>query len=92
MNCLSCNGTKEIHGFGCPGFKPITMPCPLCKGTGEISEEQSQWISHGKKLREARIALRRTLREEARLRGVGMAEWSDIEFGRVFNLDRELPK
>lgn len=90
--CPECKGNGFKSGFVCPGFKPITLPCALCKGGKVISEEQMRWVEHGVKLKAARLAKRIPLRESARLQGIMASELSDIEFGRVNNLHIELPE
>ena len=86
MECPRCKGEKVIHGFGCPGFKPIAIPCPQCDGSGSVISEMAQWIEHGKKLRDERVKRRITLREMAKFKGLSAVELSDIELGRVNNL------
>ena len=84
--CPECNGEGSTTGFGCPGFKLITLPCTLCKGLKVITDEQAKWVEHGAKLREARLANHVSLRESARLKGILPSELSDFEFGRINNL------
>ena len=90
MKCPECKGEGSTTGFGCPGFKLITLPCMLCKGEKVISDEQMKWVNHGAKLKETRIAKKITLREAARLKDILASELSDIEFGRINNLHIEV--
>ena len=90
--CPDCKGNKVIHGFGCPGFKPMTLPCLRCKAEGTIPEEMLKWIEYGEKIRKAMKILERTTREEAKRRGIDVVDWSAMMFGRVNNLDKEMPR
>lgn len=81
--CPTCNGEKVLHGYGCPGFKPITMECYDCKGTGEVDDVQKVWREHGETLRKFRQARDLSLREAAAWAEVKPSHWSDAEHGRL---------
>ena len=83
MICPSCKGEKVLTGYACPGFKPYTRACDRCAGTGEVSDLAMDWIRRGEEMRRERIARDMSIREEARRRGIGAAELSDMEMGRV---------
>jgi len=50
---------------------------------GSVSEQRAEWIEFGASLRLQRQALGRTLREEAKRRGMTMTRLSDMEHGRI---------
>jgi hypothetical protein len=79
--CPECKGEGAVHGFGCPGFRPITIPCDLCKGTKEVDRKFLRWIAMGEQLRVDRRARNKTLREEAQERGMKASDLSDMERG-----------
>ena len=54
------------------------MDCPRCGGTGEIEDPREQ----GKRLRDLRVRLGRTLTEVAAAMGLSKAYVSDLELGR----------
>lgn len=81
--CPECSGLGVIHGFGCPGFRPIQLPCSMCMGVKEVDRRVLQWIAQGSQLREARRARGKTLREEAQSRSLAASLLSDMERGVV---------
>lgn len=83
MICPRCHGEKVMHGFGCPGFRPMTFPCPDCGGAGEIPDERAGWIEAGQRMQKARVDRGVSLREEAKRLGVSAVLLSDVEHGRL---------
>jgi len=80
--CPDCKGSKQLSGFGCPGLKPITIPCITCRGTGEVPEEMTlAWMPLGKKMKENRRARGMSLREEAKRRRMQPSVLSEMERG-----------
>ena len=89
MICPDCKGKSKIFGIGCgnQGCRPMEMKCFRCKGTGEISQEMMRWIEVGKKIRESRMNRDISLRSEAKRLNMLPSFYSDIESGRVENLN-----
>jgi DnaJ-class molecular chaperone len=83
MTCPECKGEKHHLALACPGARLLKMPCHVCQGSGEVSEEQAQWIIEGERMRKDRRNRGLTLRREAERRGMKPVELSDMEWGRV---------
>lgn len=83
MIAVNCPDCKEgfILGFGCPGFKPIKIPCELCGTTGKVAPHILEWKKRGSELRKDRIARGNTCRAEAAQRGMDVIELSEMERG-----------
>lgn len=84
MTCPSCKGAKGGHGFVCgaKGGDVRWLPCSVCGGSGEVTEERAVRIQEGTAFRLDRAVSRgKTLREEAARLGVDMVELSAIEQG-----------
>jgi len=90
--CPSCNGAKGSEGFvicdtrkGPYGWNsgPRWFPCTLCRGVGEITDEQEQWRLCGLAMKAARLAADRSITEEAKRRGINPSLLSGMEHGRV---------
>lgn len=86
MNCSTCGGAGKLSGL----IKPTkgacylgSLPCPSCKGTGEIGEAQAQQMADGERRRRDRIHRGVSLKEEALRLGISPAALSDLEHGRV---------
>jgi DnaJ-class molecular chaperone len=58
------------------------VDCISCKGSGEITQEHAARIVAGRKMRDARVAQRKSLMEAAAERDMSPAELSAIEMGR----------
>lgn len=56
--------------------------CLSCRGSGEITPEYAARIEAGRKMRDERVAQRKSLVEAANERGISPAELSAIEMGR----------
>ena len=78
--CPDCNNGK-IFGMGCPGFKPMALTCPRCKGTGIIDEVMLKWIKAGSILRYNRLNRDIGLREEAKILKIRPSLLSEYERG-----------
>lgn len=83
VKCPDCNGEGVSRGFGCPGFRPIEIPCLMCKGKKEITEEQLQWIKDGEAMRLDRRARDMSVREEAKRLGIKASDLSLMEMGMI---------
>lgn len=83
--CLVCGGSKVAVGIACGPSAPgrFEVPCPPCKGTGQVSDEhfaarlRQQATSDAR--RADRLARNLGLREAAKERGVGVLEYSRWE-------------
>jgi len=84
MKCPRCEQGK-IYGIGCgsDGPKPMIIDCFLCKGSGEITEQQSKWCDFGRGLRDLRISHNVTLSEAADLLRVDIIKLSHMECGFI---------
>ena len=78
--CPDCKDGK-IFGFGCPGFRPMALTCPRCKGTGIIDEVMLKWIKAGDILRNNRRNRNLTCREEAKRLKIRFSLLSEYERG-----------
>ena len=92
MICPSCNGAKGSEGFvicdtrkGPSGWStvPRWFPCTLCRGSGEITDEQDQWRIVGAEMKAGRLAADLSLTEEAKRRKMKVSVLSDMEHGRI---------
>ena len=83
MRCPECQGKGEILAIACPGFKPVKIPCELCRMSGELSPEQAQWVKEGEAMRKDRVGRGLTLRAEAQRRGMDPLRLSHMERGIV---------
>lgn len=84
MICPDCNGEKKVfahvnRGEQGSGFGWIR--CFRCKGSGDVPDEQAQWMSEGIKRRCDRVARGLTLREEAERLGIAVTTLSAVERG-----------
>ena len=80
--CPDCKGAKELHGYACPGFRPITIPCSLCMGNGEVPESVIEAVENGKAMRADRLARGLSQREESARLHISPVELSHLEGGR----------
>jgi hypothetical protein len=88
MICPDCKGagtTVANHVSYADGRHGYNVPlrCSRCKGEGTVPEAMADWIARGKAMREKRLAANRNLLEEAQRRGLGIAELSKMEFGKI---------
>lgn len=85
VTCPSCKGKGGGWGIMCgPGGDRMgSLPCFLCKGAKQITEEHAARYAMGRRMYRERIARRVTVREEAARLGVGFGEWSRLEHGGV---------
>jgi transcriptional regulator with XRE-family HTH domain len=89
MICPTCGGSVENfvtfirYASGHTGPPSRMLPCHQCDGTGEISDEQSDWIKLGEIMRRERIGRNVGLREEAERRGMRPSTLSKMEQGRM---------
>jgi hypothetical protein len=64
-----------------PKFKTPTLICDLCRGSGIVNGFVLKLRAAGQLMRSQRVALGRTLRDEARRLGIDPARLSRIERG-----------
>lgn len=84
--CPSCGGKGSVAAFvdtAERGWFDPTLPCPLCKGRGRISEQQAAWLAAGRAHYVARVARRESVLECATRLGIRVSELSAMEHGRV---------
>lgn len=81
VKCPDCKGEGVTHGFGCPGFIPITIPCLLCEGAKVVDAKVLEWKKIGEQMRQNRIERGKTLRVEAQERGLDAVVLSEMERG-----------
>lgn len=80
--CPTCNGTGTTEAMACPGFRRITLPCPRCAATGDITEERAAELAAAERLRRDRLDRGLTLRQEAARLGISAPELSRMENAR----------
>jgi methylphosphotriester-DNA--protein-cysteine methyltransferase len=84
MTCPSCHGRGQAFMFSTHADGRCSagyQDCLRCKGKGQVPEEQRAWIEDGARMRDARIAAGRSLRQEAARLGITAVELSEIERG-----------
>ena len=81
MKCPNCGGKGFITGFGCPGFRPMMLPCEFCNQTGELSDEWDYRPEDGARIRRARKDREETMRTVAKRRKVSVVIVSHEERG-----------
>jgi hypothetical protein len=86
MICPGCNGGKRIFVKGAalpddPAW--AAYDCLRCAGAGVVTPELDALWCAGAQLRERRIAAKWSLREAAAWHGISLAQYCDIENGRV---------
>jgi hypothetical protein len=83
--CPSCDGRGGGQAFVCgPNVGGMRwMPCSFCEGAGRVAPGRAGFYGRGRELSAARLAKGYTTREIAKLYGVSLGRWSDLEHGRV---------
>lgn len=81
--CGSCGGSGKVTGFQCPGFRPVTMDCFECEGSGVMTIDRKSRLNWAGSLKAARMSHRMSLMEYAKWLGVRPHELSDAEHGRT---------
>lgn len=81
MQCPKCKGSKWVTGYLEPGFRPASMQCPDCNGTGEVDDRHLDWLKRGQALREYRMTPYRNLREVAAILDIDLVAYSRMERG-----------
>ena len=79
--CPECRGKGSVKAFGCPGFKPLVLPCQMCNGLKTVEAKILLWVKLGEELRQDRRSRQKTLRAEAQERGMKASDLSDMERG-----------
>lgn len=88
MICYDCNGTGETvashvsYADGRHGYN-VRSKCSRCGGNGVIDSMVADWMVKGNVMRERRIAAGRSLRDEAKRRGLSPYVLSQMENGRI---------
>ncbi len=88
MPCPDCRGSgrtiaSHVRYASGGGACNVPMKCSQCGGTGQIPDAMLDWIARGKAMRDRRVEVeRRSLREEAKRRGMSPSELSAMEQGR----------
>ncbi len=85
--CPTCKGEKRPLAHVNPGpgrpHRWERLPCPTCKGAGEVDDEHLARIENGRQMRAERLARLEGLNEAAKRLGMTPAELSAIERGTV---------
>jgi len=79
--CPECAGEGKFHGLGRPGYRYMILDCPLCAGTGELTEDQFARYRSGKLFRRFRLKLGLGLQACADQLGISTSELSNLERG-----------
>ena len=77
--CPRCEGAKVMFF----AFRAGSIPCFLCNGIGEISDEQAEWIKLGASHRLLRMKQGLSVREMAKQLGITVIQLSDMELGKT---------
>ena len=77
MICPICKGELFLRGFH------FLLTCHFCNGSGEVSDEVTEWRRKGEILKNKRIAKRLTLRKASQLLRRTATSLSDMEIGKV---------
>lgn len=77
--CIDCDG----HGFIPAAFKPISIPCRMCGGTGDMLSIQRQWREAGERHRQKRLNNFENLRDCAKRLNLDVIVLSDAERGVI---------
>lgn len=91
--CPMCSGdgfiiaAGIIYAEGHSGPPVDRLPCPRCSGKCSISWDEFRWGLKGDQLRSERENMGLGLRQAADLWGMKPSELSDIESGKVDNLE-----
>lgn len=84
--CPVCRGDGTVAAFldtAERGWFDPALPCSLCGGTGQISEQQAAWRTVGRAHYRARVARQESIMECADRLGIRPAELSAMEHGRA---------
>jgi hypothetical protein len=83
--CTRCNGAKSAFGVRCSdrGYQTASWVCDFCKGAGQVSSERAERWRKGRAMRDARVKLGVSQREEANRLGISLIQLNDIEHGRL---------
>lgn len=86
MTCPDCQGTGSVLQTSYHALSTFGRPvkCRRCKGSGEITAEQVEWIKRGKAMRDTRVFVtHKSLEFEANRLGLGVRQYLDMEMGRI---------
>lgn len=79
--CPHCKGAKVLHGFACPGFRPVELQCFRCLGNGQVPDSDLEAYEKGQQMRDDRLKRDMSLREEAARLHISPVELSHMEQG-----------
>lgn len=86
VECPHCKGAGHVAALVCGAsgsrYDP-TWRCGTCKGEGRLSATVAGWLAVGRTHYKARVARGESVRECARRYGIGAAELSGMEHGRL---------
>jgi hypothetical protein len=80
--CADCHGSGSVEAIACPGYIRITLPCPTCAATGEMTSERAVALADAERLRQDRLRRGLTLRQEAARLGMKPSALSRLENAR----------
>lgn len=81
MQCPDCKGGQTSAALVNGHIREVL--CDRCRATGVVPDEMAQWIEDGQRLRELRKEPYRNLGTEAKRRGLGVVELSQMERGII---------
>lgn len=83
VSCPKCHeGFLLGYACGLESLSPITLKCLHCKGTGQITEQQMDWITKGNEIRDCRRKREIDTVKASKYLGIKRIELSLIEDGR----------
>lgn len=87
ITCPSCNGSKKVNALvnygpskGCVWEQ---VPCIICHGIGDLSEEEMHALEERNRIRQERIDRGESMHAAADRLGMTLREYNDYEHGRV---------
>lgn len=87
--CEACSGTgvMKVTGFmhgkgGCRSLNNEPMRCIDCKGDGQVADLTLKMRRIGRFIRDYRVKMRISQKEQAELLGMTFSELNDIQHGR----------
>lgn len=89
VTCPDCGGRKKLLGVfpvrreGTTGPPVIELDCANCDEQGQVPAERLLWQLQGEKIKAARLARNRGLREEAERLGMLPSTYCQMEHGRI---------
>lgn len=81
MVCPDCNGKGQSVALT-RGYLRLFV-CDRCQGNGNVTDEMAEWVEDGRRLRDMRMVPYRNLGTDAKRRGLGVVELSQMERGVI---------